>query len=179
MKPYRITIIGAESTGKTTLSRMLADELKGDWMCEFARPYLEVTDGQVTTNSMHAIWHGQHALQKSATESTRSYVVQDTDLFATIGYWELPHVSPRIGSPSKQLERDALELKSDLYLITQSNINFVPDPLRYGKDRRESEDQYWINLCARYKLPFKIIASSTLKDRLDEALNIIKEGGTL
>ena len=44
MKPFTVTIIGAESTGKTSLSRQLADTMDGDWVPEFARPYLEVTD---------------------------------------------------------------------------------------------------------------------------------------
>ncbi|MGE5299205.1 MAG: AAA family ATPase [Acidobacteriota bacterium] len=174
MAPYQVTIIGAESTGKTTLSRQLADILGGDWLCEFARPYLEVTDGEVSRASMQAIWHGQHAMQHVALSSPRPYVVQDTDLYATIGYWRLPHVTPRIGDCPKSLEQTATELASDLYLITKSNIAFAPDPLRYGGDRRESPDSYWIRLCESYKLPYVVIEASDEHERVNEALQIIE-----
>lgn len=175
MRPIRIAVIGAESTGKTTLSRQLADMLGGDWVCEFARPYLEVTDGNVTLASMDAIWHGQLTLQHSAHTSSRPYVVCDTDLFATVGYWQLPHVTDMLGPCPDTLIRDALHDVADLYLITQSNIPFEQDPLRYGGDQRESLDAYWISLCKQFHLPFVVIAASEQTARLDEALTIIKE----
>lgn len=175
MKALRVTIIGAESTGKTTLSRQLADRLSGDWICEFARPYLETTDGKVTTESMRAIWHGQRALQHAAIDSPRNYVIQDTDLYATVGYWQLPHVEPAIGDCPKQLVADAARLKSDLYIITKSNIAFAPDRLRYGGDRRESPDEYWVDLCRKHRLTFVTLEASDMVDRLTEALQIIQE----
>ncbi len=175
MRPYTITIIGAESTGKTTLSRQLAAALRGDWLCEFARPYLETTDGKVNKQSMHAIWQGQRALQYGGHSSLRQYAVQDTDLYATVGYWQLPHVQPTIGACPKQLVADASRLKSDLYIITQSNIAFTPDRLRYGGDKRESPDDYWVALCHQHQLPFVVLSASDPKERLAEALHSIKE----
>lgn len=175
MKPFTVTIIGAESTGKTSLSRTLADTLGGDWIPEFARPYLEVTDGITTTSSMTAIWQGQLALQHVATRSTRPYVMFDTDLYATIGYWKLPHVKPRLGSCPDRLIQDALSRQSDLYLITKSTIPFEPDVLRYGGDKRESSDDYWIQLCESYQLPYCVLSAAGRDERLKEAITIIKE----
>jgi hypothetical protein len=39
---------------------------------------------------MTAIWKGQLALQRQAFESTvdAPFIVQDTDLFSTVGYWD-------------------------------------------------------------------------------------------
>lgn len=175
MKPYCVTVIGAESTGKTTLSRQLADTLAGDWVCEFARPYLEVTSKSITAPTMRAIWQGQKALQHSARQSPRQVIVQDTDLFATVGYWQLPHIGPAIGACPAKLTRDAEQFASNLYLITTSNIPFEADPLRYGGTVRESADTYWIALCQRHKLPYVVIRSSSQKERLHEALRIITE----
>lgn len=175
MRPYTITIIGAESTGKTTLSRQLADTLGGDWLCEFARPYLETTDGKVSKQSMHAIWQGQRALQHSGRTSPRSYCLQDTDLYATVGYWQLPHVQSVIGLCPARLIKDAKQLQSDLYIITKSNIAFAPDPLRYGGDHRESPDEYWLTLCKNHQLPFVALEANKQGERLAEALRIIRE----
>lgn len=175
MKPLVVTIIGAESTGKTTLSRELANAFGGDYVPEFARPYLETTREDVTGASMRAIWYGQRALQHAANQSTQQIVIQDTDLFATVGYWQLPHVTPRIGTCPSALIDDAQANRSSLYLITTSNIPFEADPIRYGGDVRESADTYWITLCEAYKLPYRIITSSSPNDRLTEAVQIISE----
>lgn len=177
--PYVITLFGAESTGKTTLSRQLAHELHAEWKEEFARGYLERTGEGVTRESMRAIWHGQKMLQASTPHSSSAYVVQDTDLFSTVGYWQLPHVAAAIGDCPARLIIDADKQRSDLYIITCSNIPFEPDVLRYGGDKRESLDSYWIRLCETYDLPYIVLRSGSKSARLNEALLRIKERNTL
>lgn len=178
-KPFIITVFGAESTGKTTLSRQLTAELNATWTEEFARPYLESTGGAITTASMRDIWHGQAKLQRRAVQRGGKYAVQDTDLFSTVGYWQLPHVEPVIGHCPTGLIREAAELQSDLYLITRSNIPFETDPIRYGGDKRESPDSYWISLCETYHLPYIVLAASDPAERLTEALGVIAERSQL
>jgi nicotinamide riboside kinase len=173
--PFIITIFGAESTGKTTLSKQLARVLGGDWKEEFARPYLEQTGQDVTNASMRAIWRGQKVLQLQARRSHAACVIQDTDLFSTVGYWRLPHVEPVIGPCPQDLVLDAQELRTGLYIITPSNIPFEPDILRYGGDKRESPDAYWITLCKHYALPFVVLSASGQQERLDEAIAHINE----
>lgn len=166
----RITVFGAESTGKTFLSRLLAKDLDASWIFEYARPYLENTKNEITVQSMRGIWQGQKALQKHICKvSSSAVVIQDTDLFSTIGYWQFPHWTPHIGLCPDQLIRDAINLKSDLYIVTKSNIPFVKDPLRYGGDKREGSDEYWINICEKYELPYVVLESSELDKRLIEA----------
>ncbi len=163
----RITVLGAESTGKTTLSRQLAEALPGHWLPEWARPYLEGTPTpDVTHERMLVIWRAQRALQRSALAlRDRAFIVQDTDLFATVGFWELwdPATVP------DGLRADASADRSDLYLVTRSDIPFEPDPLRYGGDARETSDAYWIDLAERFGLPYRVIQSTTPADRLAEA----------
>ena len=170
-KPFTITIFGAESTGKTTLSRKLAVTLGGEWLYEFARPYLELTRAPITPSSMTAIWRGQQVLQ---TMREGPIVVQDTDLFSTVGYWQFPHWHDVLGDCPGQLIRDAKQLQSDLYLITPSNIPFEPDPLRYGGDAREGADEYWVAVCEQYQLPYIVLSASDPAARVTEALTIMK-----
>lgn len=177
--PLIVTIFGAESTGKTTLSRQLAESLGGEWVEEFARPYLETTGEAITTRSMCAIWQGQKALQEAVRTSPKPFVLQDTDLFSTVGYWRLPHVTSTIGACPDELADDAACLASHLYLVVQSNIPFEPDRLRYGGDKRESPDAYWISLCEHYGLPYVVLEASDKKQRLTEAIRCIKERSLL
>ena len=68
---------------------------------------------------MTAIWYGQRALQEHASVISPSpYVIQDTDLFSTVGYWQFPHWQSRLGACPQRLIDDAIRLKSDLYIIT-------------------------------------------------------------
>jgi HTH-type transcriptional repressor of NAD biosynthesis genes len=169
-----ITVFGAESTGKTTLSRQLAAELDAHWLFEYARPYLEHTINEITIRSMTAIWKGQLALQRHAKDlHHKPYVVQDTDLFSTVGYWQFPHWQSTIGPCPGRLIADAIALKSDLYIVTRSNIPFEQDPLRYGGDVREGSDAYWIDICQRYELPFIVLDSNDPAARLDQALQAV------
>lgn len=173
MSQLTITVFGAESVGKTTLSRELAKRLGANWRCEFARPYLESTGFGITRHTMRAIWDGQRTLQESAKHTAYDSIVQDTDLFSTVGYWQLPHITPTIGQCPSRLIQDAKALQSDLYLVLRSNIPFEQDPLRYGGDVRESNDTYWINLCEKYKLPYIVINASDRNERTEESLAAI------
>lgn len=167
----RVTVFGCESTGKTTLSKMLAVSMKGHWIPEWAREYLETCGTEINTNSMRMIWKGQDALQRhTRTFRDKPFIFQDTDLFSTVGYWDFWN-----GETPAQLVRDASAQKSDLYLITQSNIPFEPDPLRYGGDKRESDDAFWIALAEKHELNYRIIKSDTPMGRLQEAMQILDE----
>lgn len=165
-----VTVFGAESTGKTTLSRDLAYRIGGYWLCEWARPFLENTSPDINIQSMTDIWYGQAALQRHAdTLSGKPYVIQDTDLFSTVGYWQFPHWDS-LGDPPLGLVEEAKGLKSDLYLVLRSNIPFEQDPLRYGGNVREGSDAYWIDVCERYGLPYMVINAHDRQERMVEAI---------
>lgn len=168
-----VTFIGAESTGKTTLSRKVAARNRGYWLQEWARPYLEENKvEEITYEAMNDIWAGQKALQDHAFHNLKDkpWVFQDTDLFATVGYWDFWK-----GDTPLDLIKDAFARKSDLYIIPQSNIPFEPDPIRYGPGERESQDDHWINLCKKYKLNYEVLTASTLVGRILETQDILAD----
>ncbi|UDL16474.1 adenylyltransferase [Microbacterium phage Zooman] len=171
----KITIFGAESTGKTTLTKALSDSywdigIPTTKLFEWARPYLEMTGPEVTVEAMHRIHEGQRALQWGAYENLLApLVLQDTDLYTTIGFWE--DWDPE--SVPASIYFDAAMTKSDLYIITPSNIPFEHDILRYGGDERQTNDQYWIDLCEKYKLPYVVLTENSLADRIGEAMDHI------
>lgn len=171
----RVTLFGAESTGKTTMAKALAADMNGHFVFEYARPYLENRpDGtvDVTRERMVDIWLGQRALQAHVQDDLfdKPFIFQDTDLFSTVGYWNFwttPEDTP------KALVQNALLDRSDLYLITQSNIPYEADPIRYGDGVRESSDQFWIDLCEQYGLNYRVLNHGNHNDRLTEAKKII------
>jgi HTH-type transcriptional repressor of NAD biosynthesis genes len=172
----RVTVFGAESTGKTTLSKELSYEANGHWLFEYARPYLETAGNVITPESMTAIWRGQAAIQAHGERMRdKPWVIQDTDLFSTIGYWESPDWIQKLGPVPDGLIKDAIELKSDLYLITSSNIPFEKDPLRYKSDQgvREQSDEYWIKIAEKYALNYRVITSNDRQYRVAQAMDFM------
>jgi NadR type nicotinamide-nucleotide adenylyltransferase len=171
-----VTIFGAESTGKTTLAKKLSRTVDSHFVFEYARPYLENRINEITVETMTDIWQGQLAVQRCAKFWTpEPWIIQDTDLYSTVGYWQFPHWQDSIGSPPVGLLEDAHHTKSDLYLITKSNIPFEPDPLRYGGDVREGSDEYWINIAQKHRLNYKVLESDDINDRHDEAIDAMEE----
>lgn len=163
-----VIMFGAESVGKTTTSRVLAEDLFGHEQVthttEWARPYLEMTDlhgGGVTDQQMRVIAYGQNALDWAARDQNKPVIIKDTDLLSTIGYYRIME--------AERLGVDPLDVKSEpefikvmfelqrrynrhrLYVMLNSkNIPFTKDPLRYGGDKRESTDEFWIKLLEEY-----------------------------
>lgn len=169
-----ITLFGAESTGKTTLSKELAAQMNGHWLYEYARPYLETVGPDITVESMTAIWKGQAAVQRQAQFWTdKPFIIQDTDLFSTVGYWDFPHWQPTIGETPEGLVKEAHELKSDLYVILRSNIPFEEDPIRYGGTVREGSDEYWEAVAIRHNLNYVVINESDFYQRFSFARKAI------
>lgn len=168
----RVTIFGAESTGKTTLARKLEHytNYRTRLLPEYARPYLENVSTFITTTAMTHIWKGQKALQLNEWNDY-PLVIQDTDLFSTFGYWIN---APRPGGwPPQQLREDARDLMSDLYIITPSAIPFEADPLRYGGDHREIETGVWIGMAENWELPYRVLGDDP-EGWLDEAERLIE-----
>lgn len=171
-----ITFFGAESTGKSTLSERASREFNGHWVFEYARPYLELVGKEITIPKMKAIWKGQAAIQRhTETWMNKPYVFQDTDLYSTVGYWAQPHWAKDLGPVPSYLKYDAKKLKSDLYIITPSNIPFEQDEIRYGIDKRESPDEYWIDLAKEYGLNYVVLTTNTVEERLEEVKKVLDD----
>ena len=58
-KPFIITIVGSESSGKTTLARELASFYDAPWVAEYARKYLEELGRPYEENDLIRIAEGQ------------------------------------------------------------------------------------------------------------------------
>lgn len=171
-----VTIFGAESTGKTTLSKDIAQFISGgaQWLPEWARPYMEnLSITENTVDSMTDIWVGQKALQLSTQQwvEDKAYIIQDTDLYSTVGYWKM--YEHELGGVPYGLAWDAYNAQSHLYIVTNSGIPFEPDPLRFGGDVRESSDQFWIDLLESYNLDYVYLTSTDKRARLTESLAAI------
>lgn len=156
-----VTIFGADSTGKTTLTENLYSRNKSIMTQEWARTYLESIGSPTPTEEhMEMIVHGQRALESTAKKVDQvPFIFRDTDLLSTIGYY---------GVFTKSLPDIAID-KADLYLLCSSDIPFTPDPLRYGGSRRETVDLYWKWLLKKYGCRWETVEGTSRSVRFNMA----------
>ncbi len=132
----RVVVIGAESTGTTTLARALAERFGTAWVPEFGREWSEVRPG-----GLEAPWHTAEfdlvaqvqarREDEAARTVARPLLVCDTDVLATTVWHER-----YVGSASPSVVAAAKERVPDLYLLTGEEIPFVQDGLRDGEHLR-------------------------------------------
>src|SRR6185436_18227497 len=129
----RICIVGAESTGKTTLARELARHFKTVWIPEYGREVSErklELDGKYhwESNDFVEIAAMQCRLEDAAARQANRILICDTDAFATT-IWHQRY----LGYKSAEVESIAnSHRRPDLYLLTDVETPFVQDGTRDG-----------------------------------------------
>lgn len=170
-----VTTFGAESCGKTTMAKHLADRFNSVYVPEWARPYLEsLATPEVTDDRMGMIVRGQLAMQASARKVEGSpFAFQDTDLLSTNGYYMLYGGGDELDKAF--CDQMAYENRSDLYIVMNSNIRFTPDPLRYGVTKRESDDQFWIDLLEEADCNYYYVQATNPIAQQEEVEEVVRQ----
>jgi HTH-type transcriptional regulator, transcriptional repressor of NAD biosynthesis genes len=135
----RVVIVGAESTGKTTLAQELAAHFRTVWVPEYGREYTEVSVGreaffdyQWRNEEFVHIARQQVELEDKLAAEANRVLICDTDALATC-IWQERYM----GSCSPEVSKIAYERHYDLYLLTDCDIPFTQDGLRDGEHLRQ------------------------------------------
>ncbi len=155
-----VAVLGAESTGKTTLCRDLAAHFDSVWVSEYMRTYLQAKwDNEQLTctwEDLLPIAQGQIQLentlakQVAQTPDKNRYLFCDTSLFELMTYSNWYY-----GDCPEALEQAALAHHYDLILLTDVDIPWVADDLRDSPHQRDEISDYFINQLNKYKKPFQ------------------------
>ena len=152
----RIVVTGSESTGKTTLARMLGERFDTVATSEFSREYADERRVPLDQHDVEAIAMGQMAMEDRRARLARyGLMVLDTDLFSTVVYG--PHY---YGTLQPWIERAALERRGDLYLLLDIDVPWVPDAIRDRGEQRADMHELFRAMLERYGLPFVTIGGS-------------------
>lgn len=132
----RVVVVGAESTGTTTLARALAAHYQTEWVPEVGRAVSEQraadgTFGRWTDADFEAIARAQLADEEAAARRGGPVLVCDTDALATC-VWQERYMA----RSTPAVEAIAGAHRHDLYLLTDDDIPFVQDGLRDGEHLR-------------------------------------------
>lgn len=127
----RITLVGPESTGKSTLSRDLAKHFHTLWVPEFSRIYAGNKNGPLTVEDVAPIAAGQIASEDALIPLATRVIFLDTDLVMTAMYAELYY-----GACPPAVREAARARLADLYLLLEPDVPWVADPARDMPHRR-------------------------------------------
>ena len=130
----RVCVVGAESTGKTTLCQALAKHYGTEFVPEYGRTYTEARyergeTGPWAQQEFEHIAHEQARLEELAAIAASEVLICDTDSLTTAIWHEhyLGEPPPDWGLPNR----------IGLYLLAGLDVPFTPDSIREGEQSRE------------------------------------------
>lgn len=135
----KVVVIGPESTGKSTLSELLAEHYQTVWVPEYARRYLEELPRPYEQHDLRNIAEGQLALEDKMTTAADKVLICDTDL-RVIDFWS----EYKYGKTDPWIQEQIKIRHYDLYLLTYIDIPWEEDPLREYPDPKIREYFYEI-----------------------------------
>lgn len=123
--PYRVVLIGPESTGKTTLARELAAATGGLWVPEAARLVAERATTGLSAATVEPIARLALALDDGARASSAPTLVYDTDLVSTVVY-----AHHYYGTCPDWILAEARARRADRYLLCVPDLPWHADGIR-------------------------------------------------
>lgn len=168
----RVCIIGAESTGTTTLANDLAKHLETVWACEYGRYYsigkMDAREGfQWDSDEFVHIAKMQSQMEDALARRANKVVICDTDAFAT-SVWHERYM----GGICEEVEKIADNRKYDLYILTGDEIPFEQDGYRDGEHIR-----HWMH--ERFEEKLRITGRNFITVRGDRESRLIKALGAI
>lgn len=172
---WRVCLVGAESTGKTTLAQALAAHYHTLWVAEYGREYTELklaasAGDHWTSPEFTHIAMIQCERENAAARQCNRLLICDTDAFAT-AIWHRRYLHQR--SPAVEAIA-ARQRRPDLYLLTGADAPFVQDGTRDGELIREWMHQTFIAELATERRPYRLLRGSWA-DRFTQAVGCIDE----
>jgi HTH-type transcriptional repressor of NAD biosynthesis genes len=164
----RVCILGAESTGKTTLTLELAKRYRTIWVTEYGREYSELHGKKL--GDAWSTWEFRHIAEVQAEREDRlaqranGVLFCDTDLFTTACFHEA-----YLGCKDAELERLARSRRYDLYLLCGLDVPFVQDGWRDDGPHRAAMDSAYRTFLEESEAPW-VDLRGPYDDRLGRAV---------
>ncbi|MDY6801436.1 MAG: ATP-binding protein [Bacteroidota bacterium] len=169
-KIKKVVLIGPESTGKTELAKYLANYFNSIWIPEYARDYIVNLNHPYNFQDVEHIAQKQIEREKKFLKKANQWLFYDTYLIITkvwfnVVYKKVPH----------WLEKKIRECSIDLFLLCNTDIPWIPDPVREnGGEMRNKLFDIYKNELEQYHFPYKIISGKS-DQRMQNAVNAVED----
>lgn len=169
----RVTLLGPESSGKSTLSATIAKHFNitgelSNLMTEYGRIYdATLKKGKSwCAEDFQAIASTHIAMRNSLAQHAGQLLIEDTDVIQTIA-WE------RALLGSVNCESYPLQDFADLYLLLSPEVDWVDDGTRYGEEFRQPMFDFLKKQLEALKLPYVVIGGNDWSIREKLALDAV------
>lgn len=162
----RVCVVGAESTGKTTLVRAMSERHATKGVGEFGRDYTIAkkdagTNDHWTTEDFVRIAEEQQRLEDEAAIGAGPLFFCDTDAMTT-GLWHERYQ----GCSSKVVDGLGRMRTYDLFVLCDTDIPWERDEIRLGTDTRSAMHLRFVEVLSTGRSEPWIIVSGSVKQRM-------------
>jgi HTH-type transcriptional regulator, transcriptional repressor of NAD biosynthesis genes len=167
----RVCLLGAESTGKTTLARALAETYETAWVPEYGRVYTELgrpADAPWTSWEFTHIARVQCWWEDFLAGLARRVLFCDTDAFTTAVFHEA-----YLGSPAGEFA-DLAARRYDLYLVCGLDVPWERDAVREFDAARRRHQAIYLAHARASGSPW-LLVEGVLEQRLAAAREAVDE----
>jgi NadR type nicotinamide-nucleotide adenylyltransferase len=165
----RVAVLGAESTGKTSLARSLALRFQTVWVPEYTREFMRVTHDEFQVSDIEKTVREQLAQEERLINNANQFIFIDSELI-------MAHVCcvDVFGKCPKWIEEEMSTHRYDLYLLTANDLPWMPDPARMNAQRRDYFFNWYKRELDSHQLPYEIV-TGRYEARLLSAINAIRK----
>jgi nicotinamide riboside kinase len=164
----KIAFTGPESSGKSTLSFWLAQQLGFTYCEEFARTHLEKTNGIYTYEDLEVIAKNQVELWEESSKSKPKGIVADTEMIVMHVWSEF-----KFGKVSQYIVEQIKLQQFDLVFLCKPDIPWEFDPLREHPNHRDELFFIYQETLQSFEIPY-ITLEGSLEYRQVELLKFFK-----
>lgn len=168
----RVAIMGPESCGKSTLSKMLAKHYNIEYVEEYGRLVYEFRNGELNEEAFIHITEGRQVLENFKLKSGNKLLICDTEDLTT-------YLFSRMFLPEtyKTIEKELLNKfneskKYDLYILLAPDCDSIQDGTRKFLNFRWTHFHKIQMLLEKYSLPYKVVTGNW-NDRFKRSVEII------
>lgn len=166
-----VAIVGAPSTGKTTLAERLAREFATVWTPEFGRDYWHEhnVDRRLSHAQLLDLAQGHLALEEKRLQDANRYLFTDTNALTTAAFSLDYHGA--VGSELETLAAAALT-RYDLTILCDDDIPYDDTPDRSGAAHREAFQQLVVDDLRARRIPY-VRVSGDLDERVQRVKSVL------
>jgi len=180
----KFIFVGPESSGKTTLCKILSEKYNTLWVQEYCRVVAEEKkpdknsqeiNFNFTLDDFINMAHRQNKEEYEYSKKVNKILICDNDTFALTIWCEryLNQYYNEIYDIYKNA--DYLHNEKKIYILTKPNVEFIQDGFRDGEHIRDWMYLRFIEELEFKKMKYYIIDSPDYEERFNMAIRIINE----
>ena len=165
-----ISVVGPESTGKTTLSKALSGRFKGVWLPEYARSYLRKPE--YDEQDLLGITKEQIARELDFVNAKPKLGILDTDAVVLYIWWQ-----ERFGHVPDLIVEHLKRQHARIYLLTAPDLPWEYDELRESRDDLNRLFEIYRSVLTQHGFSYHVVTGLN-EHRLHSAVRAIEAAST-